>query len=100
MTHTNPDRHWSSRRTPETAKAMTAVPIFSAGRTGPTHVILSPEVGGIPHDGVLFCEELTTIIEDFLADGLAGRPVPDPLLQQVVRAIRRAIGDVILEPDL
>jgi hypothetical protein len=47
---------------------------------------------------VLFCEELTTIAEDFLADGPLGLPVPEGLLRQVVLAIRRAIGEVVSGP--
>ena len=74
------------------------VPMFSTGRAGPTRVSLSAGTGNLPHDSVLFCEEITTIDRDFLADGPLGLPVGTAKLQEVVRAIRRAIGDVVPEP--
>jgi len=77
---------------------LVVVPIFSTGRPGPVHVMLQAPMGGIPHDSVLFCEEFTAIAEGFLADGPLGASVPEVLLRHVVRAIRRAIGEVIPEP--
>lgn len=74
------------------------VPIFSRGRLGPTRVALPAGAGGIPHAGILFCEELTTIADLFLAGGPLGAPVPPPLLAAVVRAVRRAIGEIVPEP--
>jgi mRNA-degrading endonuclease toxin of MazEF toxin-antitoxin module len=74
------------------------VPIFSAGRLGPTRVPLAAGTGGIRHDSILFCEEITTIADDFLEDGPLGPPVPRALLQQVLRAVRRALGEVLPEP--
>jgi mRNA-degrading endonuclease toxin of MazEF toxin-antitoxin module len=70
------------------------VPIFSQGRLGPTRLPI-PEAGtGLPHESVLFCEELTTIDTDFLTDdGPRGRVDPE-LLAKVVVAVRRAIGDL------
>jgi hypothetical protein len=47
---------------------------------------------------VAFCEELATLDYDFLADGPLGDVVPDRILRDAVRAIRRAIGDVVMEP--
>jgi mRNA-degrading endonuclease toxin of MazEF toxin-antitoxin module len=69
------------------------VPIFSQGRLGPTRVPLPAPGTGLPHDSVLFCEELTTIDRDFLASGGPRGRVGAELLAQVVLAVRRAIGD-------
>jgi mRNA-degrading endonuclease toxin of MazEF toxin-antitoxin module len=74
------------------------VPAFSHGRVGPTHVFLPAGAGGIPHGSVLFCEEITTIAERFLGDGPLGRRVPEPILQRVGRAVRRALGEALPEP--
>jgi len=74
------------------------VPIFSGGPLGPTRVPIDGGVGGLPHASVLFCEELTTIDHDFFADGPLGPRVPADLLARVVRSVRRALGDVVLEP--
>ncbi|MGH2367841.1 MAG: type II toxin-antitoxin system PemK/MazF family toxin, partial [Chloroflexota bacterium] len=52
------------------------IPIFSRGRLGPTHIPLPGGSGGIPHDSVLFCELITLVYYDFLADGPLGDVVP------------------------
>ncbi|MBI2911327.1 MAG: type II toxin-antitoxin system PemK/MazF family toxin [Chloroflexi bacterium] len=74
------------------------VPIFSEGRIGPSRVPLPAGTGGIDHDSILFCEEITTIDRDFLDGGPLGEPVSESLLRRVVRAVRRALGDVVPEP--
>lgn len=74
------------------------VPAFSAGRLGPTRVALPAGMGGVAHDSILFCEEITTIDRDFLARGPLGPPVPEEIMRQVLRAVRRALGEVIPEP--
>jgi mRNA-degrading endonuclease toxin of MazEF toxin-antitoxin module len=74
------------------------VPLFSVGRLGPTRVPVPAGAGGVRRAGVLFCEELTTIDGDFLYRGPLGRRVARPILDAVVRAIRRALGDVVPEP--
>ncbi len=51
--------------------------------------------GGIRNQSVAFCEEITTIDRDFLVRGPLGRPVGVGLLDVVVRAVRRALGDVL-----
>lgn len=73
------------------------VPVFSAGRLGPTRVQVESAVGGLRNDSVLFCEEITTIDRDFLQRGPLGPRVPAVLMERVVRAIRRAIGEVVAE---
>lgn len=70
------------------------VPIFSRGAIGPTHVPIRAGVGGLAHDSVIFCEEISTLDLEFLREGPLGGSVPDSLLQRVVRAVRIAIGDV------
>src|SRR5437762_4586988 len=71
------------------------VPIFTRGRLGPTRVAIQAGAGGLQHSGVVFGEEVTTLDRDFLARGPLGPGVPQVLLEQVVIAIRRAIGEVI-----
>ncbi len=72
-------------------------PVFSAGRVGPTHVVVPANSGGLRHDSVIFCEEITTIDHDFLTRGPVGKLSPK-LMDAVVRAVRRAIGEVVAEP--
>jgi len=68
------------------------VPIFSTGNLGPTRLAIPAEGTGLRYDSVLFCEELTTVDKAFLAEGPRGRATPR-LLDQVVLAVRRAVGD-------
>lgn len=75
------------------------VPIFTRGEPGPTHVPIRGGTGGLDHDSVIFCEEITTLDLEFLAAGPLGDPVPESLLRQVVRAVRIAVGDVPLPGD-
>ena len=74
------------------------VPIFSAGRLGPTRVPLPAGAGGLRSPGLLFCEEITTVDRDFLSRGPLGPRLSIRALNVVVRAVRRAVGDVIPEP--
>jgi len=68
------------------------VPIFSTGNLGPTRLLIPAAGSGLRYDGVLFCEELTTIDQTFLAEGPRGRVSRD-LLFQIIIAVRRALGD-------
>ena len=71
------------------------VPAFSTGRPGPTRVHLAGGAGGLRNASVLFCEEVTTIDRDFLHRGPLGAPLPQDTMAGVIRAIRRAIGEVV-----
>lgn len=73
------------------------IPAFSTGKLGPTRVPVPAGVGGLTRPCVLFCEEITTIDRDFLRRGPLGQPIPAPILDAVVVAIRRATGDVVID---
>ena len=75
------------------------VPIFSRGAAGPTHVDLGRGAGGIKKDSVLFCEEVTTVDRDFLRTGPWGSPVGTEVLDRVIRAVRRALGETVPESE-
>ncbi len=72
------------------------VPIFTRGTIGPTRIPMRGGVGGLDHDSVLFCEEITTLEMDLFSEGPLGDPVPEALLRRAVRAVRIAIGDMPL----
>lgn len=74
------------------------VPVFSHGRLGPTRVALAAGAGGLEHDSVIFCEEITTVDRDFLRCGPVGPRLSALMLAKVVRSIRRAVGEVVPEP--
>jgi len=67
------------------------IPIFSSGRLGPTRVPIAAGIGGLAHDSVLFCEEITTIDRDYLDTGPLGPLVPESLLAQVLLAVHHAL---------
>jgi mRNA-degrading endonuclease toxin of MazEF toxin-antitoxin module len=73
------------------------IPIFSSQRLGPTRVPIARGTGGLAHDSVLFCEELTTLVHDFLASGPLGPPISEGLMRKAIRAVRRALGEVLPE---
>jgi mRNA-degrading endonuclease toxin of MazEF toxin-antitoxin module len=75
------------------------IPIFSRGRAGPTRVAVPIGTGGLRRAGVLFCEELTTIDKDTLDRGPLGGRVAGAILDQVLGAVRRALGDIVPEPQ-
>jgi len=74
------------------------IPLFSRGTLGPTRVPVPARAGGLRTPGVLFCEEITTIDRDFLYRGPLGPRLSKLVLEAVLRAVRRAVGDVVPEP--
>ncbi len=76
----------------------TIVPIYSEGALGPTRVALTAGAGGIRRNSVIFCEEITTIDRDFFRRGPWGTSVGADVLDAVLRAVRRALGEVVPEP--
>ena len=73
------------------------VPLFSRGGPGPTRVPLPAGAGGLDHESVVFCEEVSTIDRDFLRRGPLGQRLEAPAMDAVVRGIRRALGEVVPE---
>jgi hypothetical protein len=47
---------------------------------------------------MVFCDEVTTIDRDFLRRGPLGQRLDQTAMDAVVRAIRRAIGEVVPQP--
>lgn len=76
----------------------TVVPIYSEGAAGPTRVQVAAGSGGLRTDSVLFCEEITTLDRDFFRRGPWGDRLPDTVMDGVLRAVRRALGEVLPEP--
>jgi mRNA interferase MazF len=71
------------------------VPLSTQLRPLPTHVLIPAGAAGQHRDSMAKCEQITTLDKRFLVRGPFGGRVSDPLLAQVVRAVRRAIGEVI-----
>ena len=71
------------------------VPLSSQLRPLPTHVLIPAGAGGQHRDSVAKCEQVTCLDKDFLKRGPLGPAVPARLLTDVVRAIRRAVGEPV-----
>ena len=67
------------------------IPIFSRGQLRRSRVVVRAGMGGIRHDSVLFCEEITTLHHDFLVNGPFGPPLPARLLKRVLAAVQYAL---------
>ena len=74
------------------------VPIYSSGAPAPTRVDVPVGSGGLRRDSVLFCEEISTIDRTFFRRGPWGDRVGAEVMDSVIRAVRRALGDVV--PDV
>ncbi len=70
------------------------VPIFTRGEPGPTRIPIRAGLGGLEHDSLLFCEEITALDVAFLREGPLGERVPESLLRRAIRGVRIALGDV------
>ena len=60
---------------------------------------LSAGMGGLDHDSVVFCDEITTLHHQLMGERPLGTRVPGRILKDVVKAIRRAVGDLVAETD-
>jgi mRNA-degrading endonuclease toxin of MazEF toxin-antitoxin module len=77
------------------ASDVVVVPLTTNLRRLPTRVLLPAGAGGLRQASMAKCEQITTLDKRFLVRGpFAGR-VANSLLGDVVRAIRRAVGEVL-----
>jgi len=68
------------------------IPASTILRPAPTHVRLKRAQGGIPKESVLKCEQITTLPKEVLSEQALGGPLPGAVMDQVERAVLRAIG--------
>ena len=73
------------------------VPLSTSLRPLPTHVLIPAGVGGQRRDSMAKCEQVTCLDKQFLVRGPLGRSLPATVMNDVVRAVRRAIGEPLLE---
>ena len=76
----------------ERANDVVVIPCSTAMRPAPTHVFVARGEGGLPHNSVLKCEQITTLRKDDIDSmplGLALRP---GRIAEVERGVLRAIG--------
>lgn len=77
------------------ANDVIVVPLSTNLRPLSTHVLIPAGAGGQRQDSMAKCEHVTTLDKQLLVRGPFGGRIPDTILGDVVRAIRRAIGEIL-----
>lgn len=78
------------------ANDVIVIPLSTTLRPAPTHVELPAGEGGLKQPSVAKCEQVTTLDKSFLLRGPFAGTISSSLMQEIERAIQRAIGIVIL----
>ncbi len=68
------------------------VPLTTTLRQAPTHVELPAEEGGLKDASMAKCEQITTLDKSFLLRGPFAGMIRPSLLQEIEKAVQRAIG--------
>jgi mRNA-degrading endonuclease toxin of MazEF toxin-antitoxin module len=74
------------------ANDVMVVPISTTLRPAPTHVELPAGEGGLHHDSMAKCEQLTTLDKSLLIRGPFGGRISEAKMREVEQAILRAVG--------
>jgi mRNA-degrading endonuclease toxin of MazEF toxin-antitoxin module len=74
------------------ASDVIVVPLSTVLRHGPWHVPLRRREGGLPLASVAKCEQITTLAREVIDEAALGPALAPPRLEEVERAILRAIG--------
>ena len=77
------------------ANDVIVVPISTTLRTSPTHVELSKGEGGLDQDSMAKCEQISTLDKSFLIRGPFSGTISPMKMNEMEKAIKRAIGIVI-----
>jgi mRNA interferase MazF len=74
------------------ASSVLAVPITTNLRPAPTHVLLPAGQGGLAHDSVARCENVSFLLKSRLARGPLGGTISAALMPDVERGLLRSFG--------
>jgi len=74
------------------ANDVTVVPLSTTLRPAPTHVELPAGEGGLRETSMAKCEQVTTLDKSFLIRGPFAGAISPGRMQEVEKAIQRAIG--------
>lgn len=69
-----------------------AVPLSTNLREAPTHVLIPKGAGGLHHDSMAKCEQVTTLDKSFLLKGPFSGRIAEETLQEIHQAILNALG--------
>jgi mRNA-degrading endonuclease toxin of MazEF toxin-antitoxin module len=59
-----------------------------------THVVIPEGQGGLKHESIAKCEQLTTLHKSLLVKGPLGDRINEGLMWRIHHAVRRALGEV------
>lgn len=74
------------------ATSLLAVPVTTNLRPAPTHVPLPAGQGGLSHDSMARCENVSYLHKSRLARGPLAGPISPPLMADVERCLLRSLG--------
>src|SRR6188508_2578129 len=76
----------------ELANSVLAVPITTNLRPAPTHVPLPSGQGGLSHDSMARCENMSYVHKSRLAGGPLAGAISGALMREVERCLLRSLG--------
>lgn len=76
----------------ELANSVLAVPVTTNLRPAPTHVLLAAGTGGLAHDSMARCENVSYLHKSRLARGPLGDAIAGALMRDVERCLLRSFG--------
>jgi mRNA interferase MazF len=59
-----------------------------------SHIVIAAGEGGLPHESVAKCEQLTTLQRSFLVKGPLGGRISQALMWRLHYAVRKAMGEI------
>ena len=60
-----------------------------------THIIIPAGQGGLPHESIAKCDQLTTLHKSLLVKGPLGSRINEALMWRIHHAVRRAMGETL-----
>jgi mRNA-degrading endonuclease toxin of MazEF toxin-antitoxin module len=76
----------------ELANSLLAVPVTTNPRPAPTHVALPAGQGGLAHDSMARCENVSYLHRSRLSRGPLGGGITPALMREIERCLLRAFG--------
>ena len=76
----------------EFANSVLAVPITTNLRPAPTHVLLPARQGGLAHDSMARCENVSYLHKSRLTRGPLAGPISPALMREAERGLLRSLG--------
>jgi mRNA-degrading endonuclease toxin of MazEF toxin-antitoxin module len=76
----------------ELANSVLAVPVTTNQRPSPTHVLLPAGQGGLAHDSMARCENVSYLHKSRLARGPLAGTISPALMRDIERCLLRSLG--------